>query len=75
MTLTEPKVVHEIVLLKAIETDGGIPLEPGDVGVIADVLGSDYILEFQFDDDTLEGGSKYDTACVSADAFVIIAFS
>lgn len=69
--LTEPTGVYEVVLLRAIETDGGIPLEAGDVGHIVGYLGPDYIVEFAFNEDDPTGG-VYDTACVSPESCAII---
>ena len=73
--LTDTNVVHEIVLLCEVETDGGVDLEPGDVGTILERDGDNYLVQFKFDSEELEGGYELDTARISVDSFAIIGIS
>jgi hypothetical protein len=61
-------------MLTSAETDGGIPLEPGDVGTLVEHAAPDYIIEFEFNADDPTGGT-FDTACVGVEAFAIIGTS
>jgi hypothetical protein len=66
-----PAKIHKVVLLVEVETENGVPLEPGDIGELIDVKDSGYIVEFEFDSEN-PPGSIYDTACLCAGSFAII---
>ena len=61
-------------MVQAVETDAGIPLEPGDVGTLIESNGDEHIILFHFDEEDPDGGT-FDSVCIGTEAFVIIAFS
>lgn len=67
-----PDEYLDVVLLKTITTDEGTTLEEGQSGVLVEIYGPQFIIEFAIPDHTLIGDHRFESVSLNPEDFVIV---
>ena len=64
-------LLASIMLFEDIETDQGTSLKSGYQGTLVEQVDAGFIIEFEIANTSIEGGKRFETACLSSDKFAI----